>query len=83
VVGSPAPVSSSRTSLFRATLLALILNGVLSGVFGLLLVVVPALGMLTLVWIIGGYAIVFGVVMLILALRLRARHLRTALGTTR
>jgi uncharacterized membrane protein HdeD (DUF308 family) len=61
----------------------LILNGVLSVMFGLLLVVVPALGILTLVWIIGGYAIVFGIVMLMLAFRLRARHSRIASGTTR
>jgi uncharacterized membrane protein HdeD (DUF308 family) len=61
----------------------LIANGVLSVVFGLLLVVVPTLGILTLVWVIGGYAIVFGVVMLTLAFRLRARHERSALGTTR
>jgi uncharacterized membrane protein HdeD (DUF308 family) len=56
----------------------LIVNGVLSVVFGLLLVVAPGLGLLTLVWIIGGYAILFGLIMLTLAFRLRARHLRSA-----
>src|SRR5262249_19440344 len=56
----------------------LILNGVLSVVFGLILVIVPALGILTLVWIIGGYAIFFGLIMLTLAFRLRARHMRSA-----
>src|SRR5689334_1233709 len=61
----------------------LILNGVLSVVFGLVLVVVPALGLLTLVWIIGAYAIIFGAVMLMLAFRLRARHVRGAHGTAR
>lgn len=61
----------------------LILNGILSVVFGLTLVIVPALGILTLVWIIGGYAIVFGLIMLVLAVRLRARHRRSALGTSR
>ena len=61
----------------------LIANGVLSVLFGLFLVVAPALGILTLVWIIGGYAIVFGAIMLVLAFRLRARHVRGALGTTR
>jgi uncharacterized membrane protein HdeD (DUF308 family) len=60
----------------------LIASGVLSVVFGVMLVVAPGLGMLTLVWIIGGYAIVFGLIMLILAFRLRARHLRSALGMT-
>jgi uncharacterized membrane protein HdeD (DUF308 family) len=52
----------------------LILNGSLSVLFGLLLFVLPALGILTLVWLIGGYAIVFGILMLTLALRLRGRH---------
>jgi len=61
----------------------LIANGVLAVLFGLFLVVAPALGILTLVWIIGGYAIVFGTIMLVLAFRLRARHVRGALGTTR
>jgi uncharacterized membrane protein HdeD (DUF308 family) len=61
----------------------LIANGVLSVLFGLFLVVAPALGILTLVWIIGGYAIVFGAIMLVLAFRLRARHVRGALRTTR
>jgi len=60
----------------------LIASGVLSVVFGLILVVVPGVGILTLVWIIGGYAVFFGLIMLTLAFRLRARHLRNALGTT-
>jgi uncharacterized membrane protein HdeD (DUF308 family) len=61
----------------------LIVNGALSVLFGLLLVIVPAIGILTLVWIIGGYAIVSGIIMLMLGFRLRARHVRSALGTTR
>src|SRR5215470_16828671 len=61
----------------------LILNGALSVVLGLVLIIVPTLGILTLVWIIGGYAIFFGLIMLTLAFRLRARHVRSALGTTR
>jgi len=60
----------------------LIASGVLSVVFGLILVVAPALGILTLVWIVGGYAIFFGLIMLTLAFRLRAHHLRSALGAT-
>lgn len=50
------------------------LNGTLSVLFGLLLFVMPALGILTLVWLIGGYAVFFGVVMLVLGFRLRGRH---------
>jgi uncharacterized membrane protein HdeD (DUF308 family) len=61
----------------------LIVNGALSVLFGLLLVIVPAIGILTLVWIIGGYAIVSGIIMLMLGFRVRARHVRSALGTTR
>src|SRR5215510_400589 len=61
----------------------LIANGILSVLFGLFLVIAPALGILTLVWIIGAYGIVFGVIMLVLAYRLRARHMKSALGTTR
>ena len=61
----------------------LIANGVLSVLFGLFLVVTPVLGILTLVWLIGAYAIVFGVIMLVLAFRLRVRHMRGALGTAR
>jgi uncharacterized membrane protein HdeD (DUF308 family) len=52
----------------------LIMNGVLSAVFGLALVVAPGFGLLTLVWIVGGYAIFFGFIMLTLAVRLRARR---------
>src|SRR5881296_2561939 len=52
----------------------LIMNGVLSAVFGLALVVAPGFGLLTLVWIVGGYAIFFGLIMLTLAVRLRARR---------
>jgi uncharacterized membrane protein HdeD (DUF308 family) len=52
---------------------ALILAGVLSVIFGVLLVVIPApAGLLSLTWLIGVYAIVFGVIMLILAFRLRS-----------
>ena len=51
-------------------------------VFGLVLVVVPGIGILTLLWIIGAYAVLFGVIMLLLAFRLRAHHVRSALETT-
>lgn len=50
------------------------LNGALSVLFGLLLFALPAMGVLTLIWLIGGYAIFFGVLMLALAFRLRGRQ---------
>ena len=58
----------------------LILAGALSIVFGLILIVFPREGAVGLVWLIGSYAIVFGIVLFGLALRLRGlgRRLRTA-----
>ena len=50
---------------------AFILSGVLSVVFGLLLVIQPGAGALTLVWLIGLYAVLFGVSLLAFAWRLR------------
>lgn len=50
---------------------ALILGGVISIIFGVLLSANVAAGALALVWIIGAYALVFGLVMIFLAFRLR------------
>ena len=49
----------------------LVLAGVASLIFGILLVVNPAAGLLTIVWLTGAYALIFGVILLGLALRLR------------
>ncbi len=49
----------------------LIFGGVLSVAFGLTLIVWPVNGAVTLVWLLGGYAIGFGIVMLVMAFRLR------------
>ena len=49
----------------------LVLNGILSVLFGLFVIVWPGTGVLTLLWMVGVYAIVFGVVLLVLAFRLR------------
>jgi uncharacterized membrane protein HdeD (DUF308 family) len=50
---------------------ALIIGGILSVVFGLLLAVLPGVGILALLWIIGAYAVAFGVLLIILAFRVR------------
>jgi uncharacterized membrane protein HdeD (DUF308 family) len=50
------------------------LGGVASICFGLLLVVLPGAGALAILWIIGGYALTFGVLLLLLAFRLRRWH---------
>jgi uncharacterized membrane protein HdeD (DUF308 family) len=52
---------------------ALGLSGLLSVIFGILLVVLPApAGLLSLVWLVGAYAVATGVLLLILAFRVRS-----------
>jgi len=48
------------------------LAGLASVVFGLLLVIWPGSGVLAIVWLIGAYTIVFGVLLIALAFRLRS-----------
>ncbi len=50
----------------------LILRGIASVIFGVLLFVFPGAGALGLIWLIGAYAIVFGILFIVLALRLRS-----------
>ena len=52
----------------------LILNGVLSLLFGAVLLALPGAGLLVIVWWIGAYAIVFGILLIALAFKLRGRH---------
>jgi len=52
----------------------LILAGVLSVLFGLGVLLYPGAGAVALAWLIGIYAIVIGVVMVMLAIRLRKHH---------
>jgi uncharacterized membrane protein HdeD (DUF308 family) len=49
----------------------LALSGVASVLFGVALLINPAIGLLTLALIIGAYAVVFGVLLLLLGFRLR------------
>ena len=51
---------------------ALILAGLASVVFGVLLVAQPAAGALALLWLIASYAIVFGVLLVVLAFKARS-----------
>jgi uncharacterized membrane protein HdeD (DUF308 family) len=53
--------------------LVLALSGVISMLLGGLLAIFPDLGAIGLVWFFGAYAIVFGVLMISLSYRLRAR----------
>jgi uncharacterized membrane protein HdeD (DUF308 family) len=54
----------------------LALSGVASVLFGIILIVAPGAGALALIGLIGAYAIIFGVLLLALALQLRARDQR-------
>jgi uncharacterized membrane protein HdeD (DUF308 family) len=49
----------------------LLLAGLASVVFGILLAAQPAVGALAVLWLIGSYAILFGVLLLILAFKIR------------
>jgi uncharacterized membrane protein HdeD (DUF308 family) len=48
--------------------------GLASIIYGALLVIAPLIGAVVLTWWIGAYALVFGLALLVLAFRLRARH---------
>lgn len=49
----------------------LILHGAISVIFGVLLMVMPVPGALAMIWVIGAYAIAAGVILSVLAFRLR------------
>jgi uncharacterized membrane protein HdeD (DUF308 family) len=51
----------------------LILNGALTTLFGILMILLPLAGLLSLIWLIGAYSIFFGALLLAVSLRLRAR----------
>src|SRR6202521_5145324 len=50
----------------------LILMGVISVLFGLLILIFPGAGALAIIFWIGAYAVVFGIILIILAFRLRS-----------
>lgn len=53
------------------------LAGVLSVVFGVLLLVLPSAGLLSILWLLGIYALIFGVVLIVNAFQLRVRSAST------
>ncbi len=52
----------------------LVFGGIASVIYGVLLIVAPLIGALVLTWWFGAYALVFGITLLVLAFRLKARH---------
>ncbi len=63
-------VSAARFRLFTSGEWALMLAGVLSILFGVLLIVYPGPGLIALVWVIGIFAIAYGIMELIFSSRL-------------
>jgi uncharacterized membrane protein HdeD (DUF308 family) len=49
----------------------MILSGILSIIFGILLIAQPNSGAIAIVWLLGGYALLFGILTLMFAFRLR------------
>ena len=49
----------------------MILSGVVSIIFGILLIAQPGAGAISIVWLLGAYALFFGILTLVLAFRLR------------
>jgi uncharacterized membrane protein HdeD (DUF308 family) len=58
--------------------LLMMLSGVVSIVFGVLLLAQPGAGAIAIVWLLGAYALLFGILTLMLALRLRG--MRSTIG---
>jgi uncharacterized membrane protein HdeD (DUF308 family) len=58
----------------------LVLGGIASVVFGLLLQIFPGAGTLAMVWLIGAYSMTFGILLLFLAFRLRQRFVQEPRG---
>jgi uncharacterized membrane protein HdeD (DUF308 family) len=52
----------------------LILSGVVSIIFGILLIAQPTAGAISIVWLLGAYGLLFGILTLMLALRVRGMH---------
>lgn len=73
VSGAAMTVAGFRLHLSHGRWL-LVISGLVSLIWGVLLICTPFLGALVLTWWLGAYALVFGAFLLALAFRLRSRH---------
>jgi uncharacterized membrane protein HdeD (DUF308 family) len=60
----------------------LILNGAVSVLFGVVIFTYPGAGLVTLVWLLGMYAMIFGIILLALGFRLRGHGAKGASAAT-
>jgi uncharacterized membrane protein HdeD (DUF308 family) len=79
VTGALEIVAAIRVRRAISNELGLVIGGVLSVVFGVVLLIAPGAGALAVIFLIGAYAVVFGIALLGLAWRLREHH-QTAIG---
>ena len=75
-------VAAVRLRKLIANELWLILGGIASIAFGVLLVIFPLAGALTIIWLIAAYAIVFGFIMIGFSMRLRSHAAAPAAPVT-
>ena len=54
----------------------LILDGVLTVILGILMVLLPWAGLLALIWVVGAYSLFFGILLLVTAFRVRGERAR-------
>jgi uncharacterized membrane protein HdeD (DUF308 family) len=60
----------------------LVLTGIISIIFGVLVMLFPGAGALAMVWLVSFYAVLIGVLLLALAFRMRSAAATTGTGTT-
>ena len=68
-----------RKSIEKEWLLGL--SGLLSIIFGVLMLINPGAGALAVIWVIGAYAVVFGVLLIALGIKLRSRTHHSSLAS--
>lgn len=61
----------------------MILGGILTVIFGILLIALPGVGLLSLTWLIGIWALIFGIALIVLAFRVRNLQHRAQGGQER
>jgi uncharacterized membrane protein HdeD (DUF308 family) len=72
VTGIIEIVAAVRVRASIANEIMLLVGGVASILFGVLMLIFPTVGALAVIWLIGFYAVLFGVLMIAFAMRLRA-----------